>query len=172
MEALHEGLQMDVLGAALLTFERAVDSIHAAKDAPHGGSIAAKGIHAGIVGLRAVGAIAAVAHAKEVPQREQYQCLKAFCASQGVPGKQCFPLIIGQQLLAKAGTAGFLLRDMFPEDFIVMDSELKKFRRGVALQVIGLKPLLASWHPPTNYRTARSRNKTRSSAKASGERRT
>ena len=100
MEALHDGLQMDVLGAAFLTFEGAVDSVHAAKDASHCRGIAAKGIHAAFVRLSAVGAVAAVADAKEVPERQQHQGLKPFRPGQRIPGKQRLPFVIGQKLLA------------------------------------------------------------------------
>ena len=98
---------MDVLGAAFLTFEGAVDSVHAAKDASHCRGIAAKGIHAGFVRLSRVGAVAAVADAKEVPERQQHQGLKPFRAGQRIPGKQRLPLVIGQQLLAGVRTANY-----------------------------------------------------------------
>ena len=72
MEALHEGLQVDVVGPALLTFQGTVDGIHAAEDTSHGGCTTAKSIHAGAVGLRAVGTIPTETHAKEVAQRQQH----------------------------------------------------------------------------------------------------
>ena len=72
--------------AALLAFERAVDGIHSAENAAHGCGVASEGVRARGVGLRAVWAVAAVANAEEVAQREQHQGVETFCARQRISG--------------------------------------------------------------------------------------
>ena len=100
MVALHKELHVDMVGTALLAFEAPVNGIHPAKYASHRGCVAAKRIHAGPVGEGAIGAIPTVSHAEDVPQHQQHKGLEAFRARQRVPGKQCFALIVRQQLLA------------------------------------------------------------------------
>ena len=97
---LHVDMHVDMVGTALLAFEAPVYGIHPAKHASHRGCVAAKHVHAGLIGMGAIGAIPAIPHPEDVTQHQQHEGLEAFRTCQRVPGKQCFALIVRQQLLA------------------------------------------------------------------------
>lgn len=101
VEALDEHLHVHVQRAALLALDRPVHGIHAAKDATHGGGVAAESIRARGLGRGAIGAVRAEAHAKQVLQGQIHQGAEAFGAGEGVLGQHSLSLVVGGQFLGR-----------------------------------------------------------------------